>query len=276
MSLRLFFFFVIIGFMKQDNIKYLQNIVDETVRTLGGYWMPLSGLARVLEELGELGECMLKKDYGDTFQTELSDVLVIILCIGNQYCAKLDISTLEKQKNVSLEELYIKLVADCGEFARIVNSYEGNKKLKPTENPTTVEKQASIICLDIILIAQKRNLNITQLVKTTMLKVAKRDINRFDILYDPSHSLTHDEYIKSTKSNYKVWGLRESKGNTLEEDLQNNNDTITRFLKFGQVEGIDMLVIKIPHKEYHLENLGQYKHMLKTHIQKDFIVFTKK
>ena len=82
--------------------------------------------------------------------------------------------------------------------------------------------------------------------------------------------------IKSTKSNYKVWGLRESKGNTLEEDLQNNNDTITRFLKFGQVEGIDMLVIKIPHKEYHLENLGQYKHMLKTHIQKDFIVFTKK
>lgn len=262
--------------MKQINLQHLQSIIDQTVRTLGGYWMPLSGLARVLEELGELGELILNKEYGEEFASELADVLVISICVANQYCAKLDITTSESHKplNYSLEELYLKLAADCGEFSRIVNSYEGNKKLKSTEHPTTVEKQASTICLDIISIAEKMNLNIVETVEKTMIKVRKRDANRFDTLYDPSLSLAHDEYISETNPAYKIWGLRDSKHQNIADDLLENIDTINRFLKFGGIEAIHCLVLKLPNHEYATQDLGRYKSLLNSTIQNNFVVLT--
>lgn len=264
--------------MQQHNLKQVQEVVDETVRTLGGYWIPLSGLARVLEELGELGELILKEDFSDEFATELSDVMIIIICVANQYCARLDTSKIVKESDISklsLSDLYLKLAADCGEFARIINSYEGNKKLKPTEHPTTVEKQASLICFDITSIAKTRNLNLVEIVEKTMLKVRKRDKNRFDTLYDPSLSISHDEYILSIKPNAKIWGLRDSMHASLKDDLPNNDDTIARFLKFGKIEGINSLVIKIPTKKYSITNLGKYENLLHAKKQKGFVVLSK-
>lgn len=263
--------------MKQDNLRHLQTVVDETVRTLGGYWIPLSGLARVMEELGELGELILKKDFGDEFSTELSDVMIITICVANQYCARLGIPQAHQEdiSRFSLEELYLSLAKDCGEFARIVNSYEGNKKLKPTEHPATIEKQAAEICFDIISIAEKMNLDIVQLVEKTMLKVRKRDKDRFDFLYDPSLSLSHDEYIQIMKPSNKVWGLRNSNHNSLTEDLIENEDTIIRFLKFGQIEKINELIIKISRDNYDTSNLGKYNNLLKARLQNNFVVITR-
>lgn len=264
--------------MQQHNLTKLQNIVDETVRTLGGYWVPLSGLARVLEELGELGALILKKDYGDEFATELSDVMIITICVANQYCARLDTSEINDEDTIpklSLLQIYLKLAADCGEFARIVNSYEGNKKLKPTERPTTIEKQASIICSDVTSIAKMLDLNIEEIVEKTMLKVRKRDKNRFDTLYDPSLSLSHDEYIQTFNPKMKVWGLRDSQYASLNEDLTNNEDTITRFLKFGEIEGINALVLKTSGKNYTNAEVGKYKNSLKAKRQNDFVILSR-
>ncbi len=265
--------------MQQHNLKHLQTIVDETVRTLGGYWAPLSGLARVLEELGELGELLLEKDLGDEFVTELSDVMIITICVANQYCARLDTSEIEKESNIStltLQELYFQLASDCGKFARIVNSYEGNKKLKPTEHPTTVEKQASRICFDIVTISKSCNLSVLDMIEKTMFKVRKRDKNRFDTLYDPSLSSSHDEYILSIKPNVKIWGLRDSNHSVLKADLVHNKDTIERYLKFGEIEGIHSLVIKVPGENYVISDLGEYESVLSVKKQKEFIVINRK
>lgn len=48
----------------------LQQKVDETIRALGGYFRPLSGLARLIEEVGEVEKrskpemsCHLKRNW---------------------------------------------------------------------------------------------------------------------------------------------------------------------------------------------------------------------
>lgn len=265
--------------MQYSNLKELQLIVDDTVRTLGGYWMPLSGLARVLEELGELGTLILEKNYHEEFASELSDVMIITLCVANQYCAQLDKpedGMPMQRSGLSLIEWYVKLVVDCGELARIINSYEGNKKLKPKEHPTTIEKQSSVICSDIISIASIFNLSISEVVKRTLDKVRRRDKHRFETLYDPSLSFSHDKYVRTVSSSRKVWGLRDSSHHSLDADLLNNTDTITRFLKFGEIEGIEGLVVKIPDKKYSIKKLGIYDDVLTATQQNDFVFLSKR
>ena len=65
-------------------IKEAQKIVDETVKQYGGYWEPLSLLARLTEEMGELARAMNIKfggkkskfdGDGKNLKDEISDVL---------------------------------------------------------------------------------------------------------------------------------------------------------------------------------------------------------
>jgi NTP pyrophosphatase (non-canonical NTP hydrolase) len=187
-------------------INSLKNNIEKMARRLGGYWPPLSATARVLEELGEVGEYILNKDFHEEFASELSDVLIITTCIANQYCAKFTISKTHFEKDFSqwsIEEIYIKLVGDCGELARIINSYEGSKKLKETEHPTTVEKQTSLILFDLLIISHKAKCNLLQQTENTVKKVLKRDKNRFENVYDPVSSYNHDTYLKLSQKKRK-------------------------------------------------------------------------
>jgi NTP pyrophosphatase (non-canonical NTP hydrolase) len=254
----------------------LQKTIEETIRTLGGYWVPLSGLARVLEELGELGELILNNDFSSEFETELIDVLVITICVANQYCARLaypDEVLSAKMSLMDTKDIYLSLARDCGEFARILNSYEGNKKLKPTENPTTVENQASKIVFDIFSLAGKYQIDIVNSVQKTMEKIKKRDAGRFDTLFDPVLAKSRDEYILKYHGNSKFWGLRDSIANNLVQDLENNQDALNRFLKFGKIEGIDFLVLKIDSKDYNysLDN-SKYQELVELEKQQEFVL----
>lgn len=252
-----------------------QKNVDVMAKALGGYWPPLSAIARVLEELGELGDLILKKQYDEDFANELSDVVVITLCIANQYCSIIRFSKQPASKEeLNIESLYFKLVSDCGELARIINAYEGSKKLKPQENPKTVEKQTSLIFTDLLKIAVLNKIDLLSVVDNTLTKVTKRDIKRFDTIYDPVSTSSHEDYITVFSSKVKVWGLRESLGRSLVEDLDCNADTVKRFLKFGEIEGIKKLVFRLPNGNYN-KVLGDYEKVLNVVTNKDFAVITK-
>ncbi|WP_297062383.1 MazG nucleotide pyrophosphohydrolase domain-containing protein [Thermococcus sp.] len=68
-----------------------QELVDELIAELGGYWKPFEMLAALMEELGELADAMLGyegvkgKATKDNLQEELGDVLFALLCIANHY-----------------------------------------------------------------------------------------------------------------------------------------------------------------------------------------------
>ena len=81
------------------NIQEAQTKVDELIQAYGGYWQPLSMLARLVEETGELSRAMNIKfgnkkskfeGDGKEVEKEMSDVLITLLAIANMQ--KIDLS----------------------------------------------------------------------------------------------------------------------------------------------------------------------------------------
>ena len=71
-----------------------QQAVDEWIgRFEEGYWPPLSNLARLIEEVGELARLMVRKYGEQSFKPgeeegeigdELADILWVVVCLANQ------------------------------------------------------------------------------------------------------------------------------------------------------------------------------------------------
>ncbi|MCH7534168.1 MAG: nucleotide pyrophosphohydrolase [Bacteroidetes bacterium] len=80
-------------------IKKLQENIDKIIKIYGGYWHPLSILARLYEEVGELSRAINIK-YGDKkkksqedgreIETEISDVIFTIIAMANTFNINLD------------------------------------------------------------------------------------------------------------------------------------------------------------------------------------------
>lgn len=80
--------------MSQKSINEYQKIIDDWAQTLEKpYWSPLSQLARLIEEVGELARIYNHK-YGDkvkkptedtdNIQDEMGDILFDLICMANQ------------------------------------------------------------------------------------------------------------------------------------------------------------------------------------------------
>ncbi|MCS7385404.1 MAG: nucleotide pyrophosphohydrolase [archaeon GB-1867-005] len=77
-----------------------QRIVDEWIRELGGgYWPPLSMLAALVEEIGELARELnalegpkrrKEGEVGVDFELELADIIFAVICIANYYGVNLE------------------------------------------------------------------------------------------------------------------------------------------------------------------------------------------
>ena len=85
-----------------------QEIVDETIKQYGGYWEPLSMLARLTEEVGELARAMNIKyggkkskfeGDGKEIKDEISDVLYTLLALANNLEVNLDKEFAKKVEN---------------------------------------------------------------------------------------------------------------------------------------------------------------------------------
>ena len=88
-------------------IKTAQEEVDKLIQNYGGYWQPLSMLARASEEMGELARSMnikfgqkKSKFEGDgrDVEKELADVVITLLAIANMQGINLDKEIQDKIK----------------------------------------------------------------------------------------------------------------------------------------------------------------------------------
>ena len=88
---------------KENSLKEIQTKTNDWIKNHGGYWSPLSMLAAIMEELGEIareinnleGEKPKKINNArpkDKLGEELADLLFSIICIANYY--KMDLSDL--------------------------------------------------------------------------------------------------------------------------------------------------------------------------------------
>jgi NTP pyrophosphatase (non-canonical NTP hydrolase) len=86
---------------KASNLQQLQKAVDDWIGQFEeGYWPPLSMLAAVVEEVGEVarelndreGYKKKRQPDGTDLGLELADVLFSLICIANYYHIDLDVA----------------------------------------------------------------------------------------------------------------------------------------------------------------------------------------
>jgi len=102
--------------MRQLTIKEAQKIVDEWINQFEeGYWPPLSMLASLVEEVGELAreinakEKIKKKkktEPENDIGMEIADVLFSLICLANYYGVDLEDKFREVIKKYSIRDKY--------------------------------------------------------------------------------------------------------------------------------------------------------------------------
>ncbi|WP_449403225.1 nucleotide pyrophosphohydrolase [Exiguobacterium artemiae] len=186
----------------------LQQKVDETIRALGGYFRPLSGLARLIEEVGEVGEAL---ETGDelSFQAELVDVLMISTCLANQYVTDLaqqhqQLGTMEDEGQGS----FYRLVHEAGQVARVMNGYEGDKPPKQTEDIIPIGMSLARLQRELFRLVRPHGINLLQEIDRTNEKNLNRDRKRFALTRDPVTEATIDHFRSATGNTERLWGHR--------------------------------------------------------------------
>ena len=251
-------------------IRDYQQKVDQTVRELGGYWRPLSGLARVIEELGELAELFVTDDMDrEELGGELADLFIITASVGNQYCMDINEEFSRVGHPIEIDEIYQKiepslsktegimnLLSRAGQIARILNHYEGDKKKKPTEKKRRLGEEIAKFHVDLIKLANHFDIPLFTYIDKILDRDVIRDKNRFDITHDPTTEPSLDRFrILSKGTNYenlkKFWGSCEwDELQKLEANLKNTLPTLERFVKVAESEELEGLIIEIVGDQY--------------------------
>ncbi len=100
------------------------------IQAVGGYWRPIAGFARVVEELGELAEQTRRLDDGvgdlAALAEEVADLWIISACIANQYGIDLTLHAMSAPR-APASQLLTDMLQDVGRLARALNYYDGPK-----------------------------------------------------------------------------------------------------------------------------------------------------
>jgi NTP pyrophosphatase (non-canonical NTP hydrolase) len=102
------------SFTKNPTVSNLQKVVNDWISSEGGgYWPPLSMLAAILEELGEVSRELnfienIKppkndQEIGD-LGLELADLMISIVCLANYYKINLSEKLIEKIEKIKIRD----------------------------------------------------------------------------------------------------------------------------------------------------------------------------
>lgn len=248
-------------------IKWLQERIHNHVKSVGGYWRPLSGLARLTEEIAELAEVLEEKEIDiDRLSSELADVFMISTCLANQYCADLSREYNKLSVPIELAEItspfpssegsdsFLRIVSITGKLARLINSYEGDKKPKKGEELSSVQEVVANLHKEIWSFSKQKGIDLLSHLEKVLEKSRKRDKDRFAHLYDPvmTSSLQSFQVIKTSThcpfaASAKIWANPEwKKEKKMEENISDAIPHILRFIRVAVSEGLDGFVITAP------------------------------
>lgn len=221
------------------SVREVQQKIDTMILHLGGYWKPLSGLARLLEEVGEVGGA-LRREAQDELEEELLDVLVISTCLANQYAIALQQP--EAEGSESKEKLYFQTVEEAGEVARILNAYEGDKKLKPNRQGQSLQYHIEQLQRSVLSLGASYHLNLFDSLFALIEEKSARDFGRFDHTPDPITETSVRTYLSHQSGRY--WGGVPVKSFERFDRYIEREQHIERFYRIAAIEGLDGFVIQ--------------------------------
>jgi len=169
----------------------MQQLVRRSIGQVGGYWRPLAGLARLLEELGELAEGLADpaSPPGDV-ASEMADLWIITTAILDQFLGEAEEpGSLPKQSSPAGDQSdqMAELLIVAGQIARIINYYDGPKTPRsdvewPSLNETILDFHRTLAAL-----ARRLDIDLDRAVREKLESIPGLDSGRFErAVHDPS------------------------------------------------------------------------------------------
>jgi NTP pyrophosphatase (non-canonical NTP hydrolase) len=235
-----------------------QERVRETMRSAGGYWRPLAAVARLLEELGELGESLAARVDSAEHASELADLWIITAALADQFLSEVAEpgSQLGPQSSQGPEtrDLYVELVLAAGQIARIVNYYDGPKTPRTLDGWTSLGQAVADLHRALADIARAEGVDLREAVADKLRAIPVRDAGRFSAIHhDPRTAACLERFRLSPAlarwpeiERAKLWGAPEWTADSPAANVAAMAPALVSFTKAAPLESLDGFVIAGP------------------------------
>jgi NTP pyrophosphatase (non-canonical NTP hydrolase) len=231
-----------------------QDRVRQTLDRVGGYWRPLAAAARLLEELGELGE--QRMDSGDDRELaddELADLWIITTAMADQFRGRVAEPDTHRLRELGAGDRFTRLVMLAGRIGRIVNYYDGPKKPRSFDGWISLEKAVRDFHLVLADVARAQHLDLGQAIDDKLDAIPELERGRFRRGYDASTApvLRRFRAIQErTQCPYaaraRLLGAPEWSRRSFDANVSDIIPSLTLFTKAAVPERLDAFVIPGP------------------------------
>jgi hypothetical protein len=249
-----------------------QRLVRQVIGQVGGYWRPLAGLARLLEELGELAESLVDPSGGaDDLASEMADLWIISTAILDQFLGEAEepgtVHGQEAVANASVSEL---LVA-AGQIARIINYYDGPKTPRSVAGWPSLEQAVRELHHRLAALARACSVELDVAVGKKLASIPPRDSGRFEqVEHDPStapllerfHSSAQPGEMAEGRTWVRAWGAPPWSARPLEANVEAILPSLSSFTKAAPRERLEAYVIAAPSLGSSQERSGWLERLL--------------
>jgi hypothetical protein len=238
----------------------LQAQVHAMIQTIGGYWRPVNAVARLLEELAELGEELTTtgaEDDGEKLSAEFADLWIISTCLANQFMLILadDRAGAAEPDRGGAGGGFVRLVEEAGRIARVVNYYDGPKNPRSLDGFPTLTAAITSFQRILRILAVAHGVDLDSAVESKVTAATERDRGRFAVSYDPSTADSLRAFKPAPPSAQnpasrparRLWGAPAWDGRlTVEHNVDLIIPFLTCFAKAAERENLDGFVIRLP------------------------------
>ena len=232
-----------------------QRLVRQVIGQVGGYWRPLAGLARLIEELGELAESLADPSGGSAdLASEMADLWIISTAILDQFLGEAEepgaVHGQEAVPSSSVSEL---LVA-AGQIARIINYYDGPKTPRSVAGWPSLEQAVTELHHRLAALALASGVELDVAVRVKLASIPPRDSGRFEQAeHDPSTAPLLERFRSSAQAAemaegrwVRAWGAPPWSARSLEENVEAILPSLGSFTKAAPRERLEAYVIAAP------------------------------
>jgi NTP pyrophosphatase (non-canonical NTP hydrolase) len=230
----------------------LQAQVHAMIQAIGGYWRPVNAVARLLEELAELGEELASADPegdGQRLSAEFADLWIISTCLANQFTLMLDDDRDEAAEpdRDGAGAGFVRLVEEAGRIARVVNYYDGPKNPRSLDGFPTLTAAITSFHRALRMLAASQGVDLDAAVESKVTAATERDRGRFAVGYDPSTADSLRAFKPDLPAAQRLWGAPTWDGRlTVEHNVDLIIPFLTCFAKAAERENLDGFVIRLP------------------------------
>jgi hypothetical protein len=231
-----------------------QARVHAMIMSVGGYWAPVNAVARLLEELAEVGELLPAGPPGDCppeLAGELADLWIITTVLASQF----NLTVPDPGPDGDPAVGFAGLVGAAGQVARVVNYYDGPKHPRSPGELPTLATALALFQAALAGLAARYGADLAAAVDAKVAEAASRDRGRFPLTPDPATAAAVAAFTAACPAGRLLlpgggaglWGAPPwADGRSFAHNLDLVVPFLTRFAKAAGPEGLPGFVIELP------------------------------